>query len=183
MRDGLFSFQGRLRRRDWWLFSIALLLTQTLTTRLAETVLFGAGDDLARGNLFTWLFAPVEAAGAGLIAFLSALLFLWPVLAVLVKRCRDRGNRGVVVVAIQLAATVGNLLPAAAFETAGRAADASDVAAAAPTILFGVLMLVGSLYQLVVLGVLDGTPGPNRFGPSPKGASSDAPAFIAPGGQ
>lgn len=180
--DKLFSFNGRLRRRDWWLLSILLFLTQTATTRVLDTLLFGADDDLAKGDIFTWFLGPADATGGPLVAFLIALIFLWPVLAITVKRCQDRGNRGFAVVAIQLAAIAGHLLPPDAFETAGRAADASNLAVATPMILYGVGILVGSIYQLVVLGFLDGTPGSNRFGQSPKAVSEGPPAFIAPGG-
>ena len=37
------------------------------------------------------------------------------------------------------------------------------------------LTIIGVLWPLIELGFLDGTPGPNRFGPSPKGATG-APA-------
>jgi len=36
-------------------------------------------------------------------------------------------------------------------------------------VLIGLLPLVGPLWALTECGFLDGTPGPNRFGPSPKG--------------
>jgi uncharacterized membrane protein YhaH (DUF805 family) len=35
--------------------------------------------------------------------------------------------------------------------------------------LLGFVPLVGWLWQTIECGLLDGTPGPNRFGPSPKG--------------
>jgi uncharacterized membrane protein YhaH (DUF805 family) len=38
------------------------------------------------------------------------------------------------------------------------------------------LTIVGILWPLIELGFLDGTPGPNRFGPSPKGVGGPAPA-------
>lgn len=38
------------------------------------------------------------------------------------------------------------------------------------------LTLVGALWPLIELGFLDGTPGPNKFGPSPKGVGGAAPA-------
>lgn len=36
-------------------------------------------------------------------------------------------------------------------------------------VLIGLVPLIGGLWQFVECGVLDGTPGPNRFGDSPKG--------------
>lgn len=43
-------------------------------------------------------------------------------------------------------------------------------------VVFPILNILGgiaSLYALIVLGFLDGTPGPNRFGRSPKGLGDD----------
>ena len=37
---------------------------------------------------------------------------------------------------------------------------------------------VGPLVVLVVCGILDGTPGPNRFGPSPKGVGGETAAEV-----
>src|SRR5436190_20445817 len=41
------------------------------------------------------------------------------------------------------------------------------------------LTIIGVLWPLIELGFMDGTPGPNRFGPSPKGLGGDAPAPAA----
>lgn len=38
------------------------------------------------------------------------------------------------------------------------------------------LTLIGALWPLIELGFLDGTPGPNKYGPSPKGVGGPAPA-------
>lgn len=38
------------------------------------------------------------------------------------------------------------------------------------------LTIIGALWPVIELGFLDGTPGPNKFGPSPKGLGGDMPA-------
>jgi uncharacterized membrane protein YhaH (DUF805 family) len=38
------------------------------------------------------------------------------------------------------------------------------------------LTFVGILWPLIELGFLDGTPGPNQYGPSPKGLGGQTPA-------
>jgi uncharacterized membrane protein YhaH (DUF805 family) len=43
-------------------------------------------------------------------------------------------------------------------------------------VLIGLIPIIGAIWLLVELGFLDGTQGPNRFGPSPKGIGGDAPA-------
>lgn len=173
IKHALFSFTGRLRRRDWWLWSIALFLAQTLTTRVADTLLLGPDPDLQAGNYFTWFFGVAPGAGPQWTALAFAIVFLWPALALILKRAYDRDRRGWELVAIHLAATTGDLVPSDAYEAAGRAIGAGDWLAGATMMAWGLVLLIASLYQLVVLGFLDGTPGPNRFGPSPKGAGGD----------
>ncbi len=36
------------------------------------------------------------------------------------------------------------------------------------------LTIIGALWPLIELGFLDGTPGPNKYGPSPKGIGGDS---------
>lgn len=173
LNHALFRFDGRLRRREWWLWSIGLFLAQTLTTRVAETMLFGADADLKAGNYGTWFFGTAAGAGPQWTALVFGVLFLGPALVLILKRAHDRDRRGWELVAIHLVAVSGYLIPNDAFEAAGRAIDAGDWLAGAPVMVAGVLMLIASLYQLVVLGFMDGTKGPNRFGRSPKGIGDE----------
>jgi uncharacterized membrane protein YhaH (DUF805 family) len=43
-------------------------------------------------------------------------------------------------------------------------------------VLIVLIPLIGPIWMLIECGILDGTPGPNRFGPSPKGATGSATA-------
>jgi uncharacterized membrane protein YhaH (DUF805 family) len=43
-------------------------------------------------------------------------------------------------------------------------------------IFINLIPFIGALWALVECGFLDGTPGPNRFGPSPKGLTAPAAA-------
>jgi uncharacterized membrane protein YhaH (DUF805 family) len=43
-------------------------------------------------------------------------------------------------------------------------------------VLIILIPLIGAIWILIEFGFLDGTQGPNRFGPSPKGIGGDAPA-------
>lgn len=181
LKDMLFSFHGRIRRRDWWLCSIALVLVQMLATRLTDTVLFGPTADLQAGAYIAWFFAEPPVSGAHWSGLALGVVFLWPALALTLKRARDRNRRGRELVAIQLAGMTGYLLPNAAFESARRAMDAAEWLAAVPVIAWVAVVLIASLYQLVRLGFLEGTRGPNRFGQSPKsigGGSTDTTADV-----
>ena len=44
-------------------------------------------------------------------------------------------------------------------------------------VLINFVPIIGFFWLLIECGILDGTPGPNRFGPSPKGVSG--PAAVA----
>jgi uncharacterized membrane protein YhaH (DUF805 family) len=42
-------------------------------------------------------------------------------------------------------------------------------------IFIAFIPLVGAIWALIEVGFLDGTPGPNKYGPSPKGVTGPAP--------
>ena len=42
-------------------------------------------------------------------------------------------------------------------------------------LIFVGMITCGFFWVLIECGILDGTPGPNRFGPSPKGVTGPAP--------
>jgi uncharacterized membrane protein YhaH (DUF805 family) len=124
----LFGFEGRLRRRDYWLLSFAITVV-FLVVYVAAALSLGIepGDDH-------------DTRGLGL-RFVGALLLLWPSLAIAVKRLHDRGQSGW-------------------------------------WWLISLIPLVGSIWTLVNLGILDGTAGQNRYGPSPKQPEVDAEVFA-----
>jgi uncharacterized membrane protein YhaH (DUF805 family) len=45
-------------------------------------------------------------------------------------------------------------------------------------VLTGFIPIVGGIWSLIECGILDGTPGPNRFGLSPKGVTGPPPVRI-----
>lgn len=75
LEQKLFHFQGRIRRRDYWLCSI---LTTLFALCVAAVAVLGFGAGLEDENL---------SSGIWLIA-------LWPNLALGVKRLHDRGRSG-----------------------------------------------------------------------------------------
>ncbi len=107
----LFSAQGRVRRRDYWLFSTAASMTAALLIVIAAIVL--------------------PAQLALVVALPIALASLRIGYCLTIKRWHDRGKSGA-------------------------------------WVLIGLVPFVGWVWSLLECGVADGTPGPNRFGPSPK---------------
>jgi uncharacterized membrane protein YhaH (DUF805 family) len=136
----LFSFEGRMRRRDFWLCLIGIgvvqwLLQSFILSLFFPPVIWVGGDAYAFWQWSWW-------AHVGPAVSLANLLMLWPRLAVGVKRCHDRDKTGL-------------------------------------WLLLICIPVLGWLWLLVDLGFLDGTPGPNRYGPSPKGIGSGASPAAA----
>jgi uncharacterized membrane protein YhaH (DUF805 family) len=163
----LFSFDGRLRRRDWWLVSLSLFAFETAIVKGLELLIDGPSLDLMQGNVLSWLFA--EAASPRMFAIHAVIMIvlIWPNLAVTTKRAHDRNTSGYWLNGALLVSYATFFLPSDLFERSGRALDAGDLIGGLPLIaetVFGIVMLG----TIIVLGFLDGTPGANRYGPSPK---------------
>lgn len=150
----LFSFEGRLRRRDYWVLSILLGMLVFVVGELI--VVYGFGPEHGIFEQTTGVFSPVQQWKTLVVS----LVMLWPGLAITAKRAHDRDNSARVPVAVYLASTAWSLVTVF-FPTvlAGQFLLA---------LLIGALQLAALLYLLITLGFLDGTPGPNRFGESPK---------------
>jgi uncharacterized membrane protein YhaH (DUF805 family) len=136
-----FSFEGRLRRQDFWICTIVLCVVMFIVQMILGMV-FGAS------LMASSAIDPNDPAAAAALAGQMGPLFgmlgicflisLWPSLAIVIKRHHDRNQSGWFTLIL--------LIP-----------------------------LVGFFWWLINLGILDGTPGPNQYGPSPKGLG-EAPA-------
>lgn len=169
----LFRFDGRLRRREWWLFSLGLFAIETAVVKGIGLLLDGPSLDLLQGNVFSWLFA--EAANPRMFAVEAMIMIalVWPNLAITTKRAHDRDTNGYWLNGVMLVSYAMFFVPADLYEQSGRAMDRGDWIGGLPlmaAVVFAVILLVA----FVVLGFLDGTSGANRYGPSPKnGAEVD----------
>ncbi|MDZ4791614.1 MAG: DUF805 domain-containing protein [Hyphomicrobiales bacterium] len=146
-----FSFNGRIRRGHWWAAWVLLLVVEvTFNAVLSQLI----GDDIPfpDGSWSSIVDMAADKSGA-----LTALIFLYPNLAMNAKRLHDRNLSGWY--------TLVFLIPFVAATAITAIADR-----AAPTPLEGwVTLLSGfaALWFLGNLGVLGGTAGPNRFGLPP----------------
>jgi uncharacterized membrane protein YhaH (DUF805 family) len=144
----LFSFDGRIGRRTYWLAILALIVAVVVFT-----------------------FAPFlldSEAAAVLLLVVSQfiwLLSLWPVLAVGAKRLHDRNRNGwwLLVFWLLPAALIVGGFSIALFDDprTGRSGDFST----------GVILVLASLppalWGIVELGILPGTRGANLYGADP----------------
>ncbi|HLY77843.1 MAG TPA: DUF805 domain-containing protein [Caulobacteraceae bacterium] len=146
MMQLLFSFNGRIRRTNYWLGAIGAGFAVSAVFWILFFILGGAGALAAgavNGNGNTVNSAGAAAgAGVGIVLFILFLayfvLMMWISLALQIKRWHDRDKSGVWVFI--------NFIP-----------------------------LVGGIWALIECGFMDGTMGPNKYGPSPKGVTGPAP--------
>ena len=143
----LFSFEGRTRRSHFW---------------IGWLICLGAG---------------VVAGWIPLIGFFISIALIWPNLAITVKRLHDLGMSGWVAAVPFVANIVGFIMifvsvGASVFMNA-TALENEDPAAILALIgpafgILGLLFLVNFGFLLWV-GLVDGKPGSNKYGSSPKG--------------
>jgi len=124
MQSLLFSFNGRIRRQQFWLATLGVAIVYIVLATILSMLIRSGG---AMGMI------------GGILGLVVLVAYLWALFAIQVKRWHDR--------------------------------DKSWVWIFVGIITFG-------LWTLIECGFLDGTPGPNKFGPSPKGltAPTTAPA-------
>ena len=138
-----FSFKGRLRRRDYWLCTLAIVAaTIVIVLPLVAGLMFGL---------------KVEAADPRLSAL--TLVCAWPSIAILVKRIHDRDKTGWMAANYWGPWTVSLLL--SFFPEFGLGGF---------KVLLDIATTIVGVWFLIEFGFMDGTDGKNAYGPSPKGA-------------
>jgi len=159
----LFSPAGRIRRRDYWLYSIGLFVASLALQYLVHGVIFG----LPSKTLFSdgaWMQGKTTP-----YALFAGAVFLarqWPGFCILAKRWHDRGRTAWIAAAYFVAADV-SLWGQVVYGV--RSVDRNLLMQS----LVGLPALGLLLWQFVECGCMDGTKGPNRYGPSPKGIGVD----------
>jgi uncharacterized membrane protein YhaH (DUF805 family) len=146
--EGLFSFEGRFRRSEYWLASIGIGVVRMV-------VLLIAGAFMGEGVTQVSQSLPLRIG--------LDLIFLWPSAAVAVKRGHDR-NRATLFTCVLLAIIYATSETATAMTSAGAGTGGLMAGGFVALLMFPVL-----IYMLIDYGLIDGTKGPNRYGPSPKG--------------
>jgi uncharacterized membrane protein YhaH (DUF805 family) len=159
----LFGFKGRLRRRDWWIFSILIFLAQ-----------------ICGGIAAVALLSTIGLRSTSVANFTTMVVFLglqWPSAAINVQRFHDRSRRGWPGVLLVFGSSV-YIMVMLLGELDLAALQQRNDAAGWLFSLFSFLWTPLFIWFLIVLGLADGTPGPNRFGPSPKGLGEDPATGI-----
>ena len=138
------SFDGRINRAKWWAGMIILGIVSLIAT-----------------FIITAIFGPTTLALI-LLALVTLALF-YPSYAVSAKRFQDRDKPGVTALYGLVPSLIANLLQA--FGLTGTPQEMNALGWIAFLVIVGVV-----LWFLIELGILKGTPGPNRFGGDPLAA-------------
>lgn len=152
------SFEGRISRRTFWFGILVFLAVGLGLSLLVLPVSRGAGPMLR------------------IVGFLISLVLLYPLAALLVKRLHDRDTAATPWAYIHLAAiAVSGFVNAfkIGFVTRQIGSFAVETPGAAAYAVLAACMLV-NLGMFIMLGFFRGTPGPNRYGPSPRAAPAHA---------
>lgn len=182
------DFQGRSRRAEYWLFLLLNVIVSVVFTTVFLALFLGKIIDLTRrygyesyerysvdgwGFDVGWnlevppdvLMAEIGPLGAALLAIAGAwsLLVFIPQLAVTVRRLHDTNRSG-----WWLLLPYGLGLVTALFAVIAVAEPSLTFVFATLAALVGMVAGLSGLVLLVFM-VLEGTHGPNRFGPDPKG--------------
>ncbi len=140
MTGMLTRFDGRIGRLGFW--------AGALVTGLATGLLMMAAQ---------WLTRPTDGPQVATAAVLLAMC--WPLSAVFAKRLHDRGRPGAPWIVILLAPNILRRFVELGF-AAGLATGTAN------WLLIGA-SAVTSVWTLVDLGLMPGTPGANAYGPAP----------------
>ncbi len=155
------EFSGRSRRMEYWMFQVFLWLVYFAIIVLMMVVGGGAMMGVGSGNPNAILAAGGAVMIVGAIYFLFALAMLIPSIAVAVRRLHDTNRSGWWLLA-PLAGYVVMFVGAAVGGSAG------GILA-----MIGMIAALGLALMLIVFMFLEGTRGPNQYGPDPKGEALD----------
>ena len=160
------DFSGRSRRMEFWMWQLFNFIVY-IGFMVLGMVLLGGGMMMVAGDPN----AAATAGGGALILFalyaIYGLAVIIPSIAVAVRRLHDTNRSGwwillPIVPYIVMVAGIG-----------GAAASPDAAASGGAIVMLGMAALVVTALVLLVFYLLEGTKGPNRFGPDPKGGTNE----------
>ena len=161
------DFSGRSRRMEFWMWQVFQILVYIAI--IVVMMVLGGGAALMMGRA-----DPTSVMAAGGIVMILMLFYLLyclavivPSIAVAVRRLHDTDRTGWWILA--------PVAPYLVMVVAGGMVAASPDSASAAGVLVLISMVAVLVLALVLLVFyfLDGTPGPNKYGPDPKGRGAE----------
>ena len=152
------TFSGRARRSEYWWFYLSTVVIG----------LVASGIDALLNSVFD--------NALGVVGSVTSVALLLPSLAVTSRRLHDTGRTGwwmvlpivPLILAFVVSITAGFLLVVLSFRSDVDAGQLLTWLLVAPLVGLGVLLVAAFIVLLVFL-CQDSRPGPNKYGPSPKG--------------
>lgn len=164
------QFSGRSRRKEFWMYILFVIIV-TIVLSILDAMLGLGGSTYSSNTLPDGATGIGGAAGVsgGILAGLFALATFIPSLAVQVRRLHDTNRSGWWILMPLVPYLAGAVLMLGG-AMGGVASGGMTAASGGALALGGILMVIGGISAIVLLVFmcLDGTRGPNRFGPDPK---------------
>ncbi|HEY0413431.1 MAG TPA: DUF805 domain-containing protein [Allosphingosinicella sp.] len=157
------EFSGRSRRMEFWMFALFQFIIWCVILGLAVAMLGSALMAGSRGSVGGIMAVGGSAMILVVIVVIVALALFIPGLAVAVRRLHDTDRSGWWVGGYVILVIVSNVLQ-------------SVTGSGALSLILSLVTLVYAI-TLLVFYCLDGTKGPNKYGPDPKG-QVDAQVFA-----
>ena len=148
------SFDGRISRKTFWLWSIALGVVAFVISYIVQALLgINVAVDPTSPDAAAAVLASLQKQAW--VSLVFVIIFGWPSLALMTKRRQDRDNNGMDV-KVFFGLELITLL-------------AQGMGLGTTAVGRGLYFVMGvyAIYLFIVLGCLRGTPGPNRYGPDP----------------
>lgn len=169
LRQLLFSFEGRIRRSDWWVGIVILLVAQLAIGFAAQAWFAVATSERSVGEVIT----PTTIRNIALAGLAVSLALAWPFTALNAKRLHDRDIATWPAVALSALLLLGPSVKFVATLDLMARGPGGGLFGTFPGQAFELVVLALGLGMLVVLGFLPGQSGANRFGP-PLGTAEPA---------
>ena len=165
------EFSGRSRRMEYWMWVLFQFL---IGCAFLIGIISLAGSALLAGNA-----EQAFASGGAVIALILlwvvvSLAFFIPNLAVTVRRLHDTNRSGWWMM-LYWGPYLVSIFTAPTFAAMGD--DTGMAALGASSLAITAVWMIGCLVLLVFM-FLDGTPGPNAYGPDPKGRADAGSVFA-----
>jgi uncharacterized membrane protein YhaH (DUF805 family) len=162
------DFQGRSQRMEYWMFFLFNIIVR-LVLSLIDSALGLGGHTATYSTHAPGSFSSGAMTSGGILSGVYGLAVLVPSLAVGVRRLHDIDRTGWWLLAPFVLVAAGAALFFPFLDSSGATGFGGMGLAG------GLLFFLGGIMGLVlfVWTLFDGTRGPNRFGPDPKGGIDD----------
>jgi uncharacterized membrane protein YhaH (DUF805 family) len=160
------DFSGRSRRMEYWMWVLFQVIIYVALVVLM--MIFGGGMMMMAGDPSSMM------AAGGIVMILGGLYFIWwlatliPSIAVAVRRLHDTNRSGWWI----LAPVVPYVIAFVSMMGAATSGTQSGLAAGGVIGMLSVLAAMVLGLTVLVFMFLEGTKGPNKYGPDPKGADT-----------